>query len=183
MNPQRMGGWCLTFTGKRFWPLSPAVEDICIQDIAHALAHVCRFGGHCRQFYSVAQHSLHVSRLVSPPRALAGLLHDATEAYLGDMVRPLKRSMPDYRRAEHDLWAVIARRFGVPVELPLEIKQADNVALMTERRDLLVPSPHSWDSDGTDCAPDSEKIVPLPPSVARRRFLQRFSNLSRTKNT
>src|ERR1700724_2684254 len=85
------GGWQQTFTGRRFYPLSPRVEDVCIEDIAHALSNICRYGGHCREFYSVAQHCNMVSDWM-PEFKLEGLLHDSPEAYIGDMVRPVKHS-------------------------------------------------------------------------------------------
>src|ERR1039457_118422 len=84
-------GFIGTFSGLRFWPLDPNPEKILIDDIAHALAHQCRFGGHASRFYSVAEHSVHVSRLCPPEDALWGLLHDASEAYLVDLPRPLKQ--------------------------------------------------------------------------------------------
>src|SRR5690242_11754504 len=88
----RRGDWMQTYTGRRFWPLDPRVDDIDIGDIAHHLSLVCRFAGACREFYSVAQHCVGVSYVCDPKDALWGLLHDAAEAYVGDMVRPLKRS-------------------------------------------------------------------------------------------
>lgn len=92
----RRGEWILTFSGERFYPFSPAPEEVKTKDIAHALANICRFNGHTRGFYSVAAHSVHVSRLVPPEFALEALLHDAAEAYVGDMVRPLKRGLPAF---------------------------------------------------------------------------------------
>jgi hypothetical protein len=178
MSTQQIGGWCVTFTGRHFCPLAPRVEDISIGDIAHSLSNLCRFGGHSLKFYSVAQHCLLVARLVPAPLALTGLLHDATKCYLGEMVRPLKQSMPDYRRAHDDLWAVIARRFNLPRVLPPEIKQADDVALVTERRDLLIRTPDPWDVDEAGCLPDPQITVPLPPEEARRQFLEKYRVLT-----
>jgi len=82
--------WIQTYTGKKFWAFDAAIADICIEDIAHALAMRCRFGCHCKEFYSVAQHSVIVSHHLPPELKLWGLLHDATEAYLPDVPRPQK---------------------------------------------------------------------------------------------
>jgi hypothetical protein len=88
----RRGDWMQTFTGRAFYPLDPRPEDIDPVDIAHALSLICRYGGHSSRFYSVAEHCVLMSHAVAPEHALWALLHDATEAYLGDMIRPLKRS-------------------------------------------------------------------------------------------
>ena len=92
-----LDGFIGTFSGLRFWPLAPNLEKILVEDIAHALAHQCRFGGHASRFYSVAEHSVHVSQLCLPEHALWGLLHDASEAYLVDLPRPLKL-LPEFAR-------------------------------------------------------------------------------------
>src|SRR5690349_19702773 len=123
------GSWMQTFTGRRFYPLDPKVEDIDPTDIAHALSLICRYGGHVTRFYSVAEHCVLLSHAVSPENALWALLHDATEAYVGDMVRPLKQHMPAYRDVEDRLMLVIADRFGLPIRdgedfLPDEVKAA-----------------------------------------------------------
>lgn len=87
----RRGGWMQTYTGKAFYPLDPRPDEVCIDDIAHALSQIPRFGGHARRHYSVAQHSWHMSCLFGNPLlAYQALLHDAQEAYLGDIVQPLK---------------------------------------------------------------------------------------------
>src|ERR1017187_10636100 len=78
-------GSITTFSGIHFWPLLPNPADIRIEDIAHALSNQCRFAGHAREFYSVAEHSVRVSQLCPPEDALWGLLHDASEAYLTDV--------------------------------------------------------------------------------------------------
>lgn len=171
ITQQRKGNWFITASGLQFWPLDPQVADIRITDIAHALSNVCRFGGHCDPFYSVAQHSVHVSRLVPQELAMTALLHDATEAYIGDMVRPLKQNMPQFQEVEDRLWAVVAAAFSLPLELDAKIKHADNVALMTERRDIVIWTPHVWSTDET---PDEELIRPLAPGEARELFLKRY---------
>ena len=84
---ERKGDWFLTYTGRQFWPLDPRPEDICIRDIAHHLSLCCRFNGACRVHYSVAQHSVMVANILPAPLRFWGLMHDATEAYVGDMVR------------------------------------------------------------------------------------------------
>jgi 5'-deoxynucleotidase YfbR-like HD superfamily hydrolase len=111
---------------------------------------------------------------VPPHLALQGLMHDAPEAYLGDVIRPLKYELPNYLEIERQLWRVIAYRFGLPEELSTEVKHADNVALMTERRDLIIESPWQWEIP--EC-PDDTTIVPVELIKARQMFLERFSFL------
>src|SRR5579862_5085028 len=96
--------WIQTYTGRKFWPLDPRSWDVCLEDVAHALAVKCRYGGHCRGFYSVAQHSVLVSQLLAEWKADIwtvrwGLLHDANEAYSADVVRPIKNTMRDVWKA------------------------------------------------------------------------------------
>lgn len=137
IHQNRVGGWFQINSGVHFYPMDPRPEDILIEDIAHALSRICRFGGHVRDgIYSVASHSMLVADLLPDGKKLAGLLHDATEAYLGDIVSPLKRSLPDYRDVEDRLAAIIADKFGVNFD-DSDIKHADMVALATEARDLL----------------------------------------------
>lgn len=174
----RNGDWFLTFTGKQFYPIDPHPEDIGIWDIAHALARVCRFGGHCRQFYSVAQHSVLVSEHCEF-NAFQGLMHDATEAYIGDMVRPLKLSMPDYKVAEARLWDAICERFDIPKEMNPEVKVNDNRALMTERRDLCTPTNHRWSLDELGFKPFDKVIQPLDPDMAEVRFMEKYLKLTK----
>lgn len=173
--------WYQTFTGRQFRPLAPRAEDICVEDIAHALANTCRFGGHVRFFYSVAQHCVLCSQNVAKDRFQA-LLHDATEGYLGDVVKPLKNLLPDYVKIEDRLWAVIAKRYRIPVELSPDVLLADVRALATERRDLLNNRMryHWAHTEGVE--PWKERIIPVSPSVAEHLFLERFSVLSKQWN-
>jgi hypothetical protein len=167
-----------TFCGIQFWPLNPRLEDIRIADISHALAHQCRFGGHTRRFYSIAQHSVLVSQLCRPEDALWGLLHDASEAYLQDVVRPLKELavFEAYRAAERRLQSSIAQRFGLGPEQPASVTTADDWMLSVEYRDLMTPVP-----DPYIVSPPKHVTVsitdPCPPEAAEREFLIRFEEL------
>lgn len=137
--------WILTYSGQQFDLLRPTAAMVKPIDIAHALARLCRFNGHTRHHYSVAQHSLIVASLVAEEHQLVALLHDATEAYIGDMVRPLKAVMPEYQVIEHQIWLVICERFAMRPDLPASVKRADLIALATERRDLMIDHPGEWE--------------------------------------
>ena len=175
----RKGDWMQTFTGIQFWPMDPRPEDVCIEDIAHSLSMQCRFAGHSLQFYSVAEHSIYVSQIVSKRNALWGLLHDASEAYLVDLPRPIKRgsAMGDiYREMEDGVMRCICEKFGLDDEFPPEVKWADNVLLMTEKRDLMGPSPQDWIETER---PLRERITTTAtPIEAERAFLKRFYALT-----
>jgi 5'-deoxynucleotidase YfbR-like HD superfamily hydrolase len=128
-----------TFTGIFFDPFAPDPALIRIEDIAHSLSLQCRFTGHVRRHWSIAQHSLLVADLCPPEHKLWGLLHDATEAYLVDLPRPIKKhpAMAEYRRIESDLERVIAERFGLSLPIPDEVHVADNITLFAEADALL----------------------------------------------
>lgn len=168
--------WIQTYTGKAFDLINPQPDMIDIVDIAHALAHQCRFMGHTREFYSVAQHSILVSQQVPPEHALEGLLHDAAEAYCVDLAAPIKR-LPDlegYCRYEKLVRGVAAIKFGLAPELPREVVVADMRMLMTEAK-LLHKTPQDWGVPA-EPYPDLE-INPLPPDVAEAMFLASFREL------
>lgn len=167
-----------TASGRYASLTAPRPHDIDIGDIAHALSNICRFGGHTREFYSVAQHSVLASRIVPPEDALAALLHDAGEAYVGDMVLPLKNLLPEYRLIESGMWLAISMAFGVPLKMPASVKRADLVLLATERRDLLCEQALPWVVlDGVDPLP--EVIDPWPAGCARAEFVMRYRELAR----
>ena len=123
-----------TYMGKKFYPQDLRVEDICIEDIVHGLSGELRFGGQSPNRITVAQHSVWVAEKLPDHLKLAGLLHDASEAYLKDIPSPVKDLLPDYKRLEHDLMCVIADVFGLDDEFwhhPL-VKQADADTLLYE---------------------------------------------------
>ena len=104
-----------TFTGRHFPITTATVDDICIEDIAHGLSNCCRYAGQCEPFYSVAEHSVRMAEHLSynKPAMLLALLHDAAEAYLGDMTTTVKMLLPLYKEMEDYLQAVIFEKFGV----------------------------------------------------------------------
>ena len=168
-------GSITTFSGIRFWPLLPNPADIRIEDIAHALSNQCRFAGHAREFYSVAEHSVRVSQLCPPEDALWGLLHDASEAYLTDVPAPLKALLvfEAYRVAERSLQGVIAARFGLAPEQPASVTEADRVMLRIEMSDLLpAATSHLF-------KPSQARSITKPWSTrtAEARFLKRYREL------
>jgi hypothetical protein len=177
---ERRGDLVQTFTGRQFCPLDPRAKDVCLEDIAHHLALVCRFGGAVREPYSVAEHSVRVSYVAAAAGyALAGLLHDASEAYLVDVPRPVKRApaMHAYREAEHAVQSTINRRFGLPplADRLSEVMDADEILLATEARDLMAQPPMPWN---LRAPPLPDVIVPWTWREAEARFLARFAELT-----
>ena len=145
----RRGDWLQTFTGGQFWPMDPRPEEVYAEDIAHALSMACRYAGHCIRFYSVAEHSVLLSRAVAPEHRLWALLHDASEAYLVDVPRPVKPFLTNYREAEDRLMAIVCQCFGLPPEIPAEVKRADSAILNDERAQNMRHSRHDWSIDPT----------------------------------
>jgi len=196
---RRRGDWIQTYTGRKFWPLDPRPEEIFIEDVAHALALQCRFIGHCRVPYSVAEHSWRMScrlplwefhappgpydgiaHLDQVPAALWALLHDAPEAYLGDFARPLKYSRFFgwfYRRAERRLMRAICERYSLPRQEPESVKWADRVMLLWEQRDLMGIAPDSWGIQDSRFQIPERRLEPFSASLIERLFLSRFKRL------
>jgi 5'-deoxynucleotidase YfbR-like HD superfamily hydrolase len=180
MRP-RYGDWVQTLTGHRFYVLDPEPGDIHIEDISGSLGKICRFNGHPRIPYFVGQHCVLGSYVVEEQThnllfALAFLLHDSGESYLGDMTRPLK-NMPEleaYRLAEKKLNRTIEKRFSLPEGIFEEkiIKEVDNRMLFTEKRDLLVSL--QW---GHSIPPYDFKIKPWSWRKAERKYLERYHEL------
>lgn len=177
-----LGDWIQTRNGTRYWPGDPVPEDVHLEDIASALAKICRYTGHCASYYSVAQHSVIVSKLVPPELALEGLLHDASEAYLCDVARPVKRMkfMEGYRQVEKVNDRAIRLRFGLQLDESPAVKEADARLLQTEAAQLMAPLHAEW----VVSAPPFEglTISPLSPEDARQLFLARYHELTAPKN-
>jgi hypothetical protein len=172
-----------TFGGKRVYFMDPRPDDFDINDIAHALSNNCRWTGHCSFFLSVAEHSVAVSLLCNDP--LAGLLHDASEAYLTDVAKPIKPFLENYMDIEDRIMKAIAEKFGFSYPLSKSVKWADNQQLSTEAH-YLVPSKgdhwswERWSAGGVRPVVD-EGIAPIgyTPKEAKWRFIQRFNELTR----
>lgn len=180
----RTTDWIQTYTGRRFYPFESNYEDVYIEDIAHALSLVCRFGGHCKHHYSVAQHSVLVSEHCK--YRMHGLLHDAEEAYIADVCRPVKRSLralgiTALDDAASKIMMAVSRRFELEwsVEIKEDVKTADNVLLATEARDLMLPMLDGGMWTSADVFPTlDQKIVPVDPTTAERMFLHRYRELT-----
>jgi hypothetical protein len=142
-----------TFSGIAFDLRDPQPAMVRLDDIIHSLSLMNRFNGAALFPYSVAQHSLHVVSLLPPELRLEGLLHDAAEAYIGDMVSPLKQVMPEYKAVEARISAVVAEVFGLACPEPRLVKQADLAVLAAEREQVLGPSYGPWFKDFPEPAP------------------------------
>lgn len=153
-----------TFTGTYIDVFEPKLELINIEDIAHSLSRQCRFGGHVINYYSVAEHSIWVAQRVPKDQKLAALLHDASEAYLVDIPKPIKRHFPQYNDMEDQMMKAISLKFGFQYPFHSSIKEADKAALQWE-----------WDNKVlVDLDPQSN----LSPQAAKLKFLDFFYQIS-----
>lgn len=152
-----------TFSGKWVNVFAPSGDSICIQDIAHALSHQCRFGGHTHTHYSVAQHSVHCCQMIKREHKLSALLHDASEAYMVDIPSPIKKNLENYKEIEDGLMKVIADVFGFQYPLHKDIHTVDNLMLQIE-----------WDNifEGKKTVPD---FTFYSPEKSKKEFLELFN--------
>ncbi len=191
----RERGWMQTYSGRRFYPLEPKAEDVELADVAHGLAMTCRYGGQCRSFYSVAEHCVLVSEIVEKHARNAGhhpdevrllaqlaLMHDSAEAYIGDMIRPLKHQaeMAEFRRAEVAIEAVIAEAFKLKwtPEAHEIIKRIDDRILIDEIT-YLMPHPEAYLETPLlrELSPLGARFDCLDPAEAQGAFLHRYREL------
>lgn len=174
--------WMQTISGRAVDFLVPEPASIEITDIAYSLARLARFNGHAKGLYSVAQHSVHVAEHCARPWQLAALLHDAPEAYIGDLTSPMKEASPElaqaFDRIEQRIASVIAGRFGLQLDdfTHPSIKEADLRMLATEKRDVMSRSVRAWKPLPP---PYRERIETCwPIHVAQEKFLRMFAELT-----
>ena len=165
----------MTISGRWIDPLRLHPSEVQIEDIAHALSNICRFTGHVTKFYSVAEHCLRVARMVPPHMEMIALLHDASEAYVADVSRPLKRQpeFEAYRRLEERVMWAIGKKFGFEWPEPDKVKWADREACRQEGS-ALVPG---WTLKPQ--MPYFDPVVGLTPVRAKKLFLQKFDQIWR----
>lgn len=180
-------GWIVTYTGRFFFPLKPSVKDICIEDIAHSLSNLCRFNGHTCMFYSVAEHSIHVSELLPDNLTFLGLMHDAAEAYIGDWTSPVKELFPEVKKCENRIFEKIAEKYnlteqpcpgekyGLTYQIPALVKSADLVMRAIEARDQMVNFPSTAAEKEELAKFDIILTDPMKPEEAEARFLELFA--------
>ena len=181
-----------TFSGNYVDPRNLSPDEIDIRDIAHGLSNLCRFAGQCKVFYSVAEHSFLASWAVwgetkDKGLALTALLHDAPEAYIGDLVRCVKNGLTDYQNMEDRIWEAVVHKFKLPVPLvsgnpcghllPEVVKIADYRMLVTERRALISDKSAVWDLEER-YQPYDMPIKGLTPAKAKELFLDAFESFS-----
>ncbi|WP_395449657.1 hypothetical protein ACHMW7_07475 [Aminobacter sp. UC22_36] len=155
--------------------LDPHSSEFTIDDIAHGLSLICRYAGQCDRFYSVAEHCVHVSEVASD-HAYAALMHDAAEAFIGDVTRPLKQLLPAYKRIEADVERAIFDRFSVPYPLPDAVKKADLRVLAAEQAQIMPSGTDAW-AHAAGVIPAKITVKSYSPPEAKQIFLQRFEQL------
>lgn len=173
------GDWMLTASGGVFYPLDPHPDEVEIYDIAHALGMACRYGGHCKRFFSVAEHCVKMAECAPEPLKLATLMHDASEAYLQDVIRPVKYSLPGYLPIEDRLMRVIASKYGFSWPMHPEIKVLDERMIGAERLQAVHPNAlkKTW-SRWSEVPPLDVTIEFWSPDYAKHAFLTSFNTLA-----
>jgi hypothetical protein len=154
--------------------LDPRSEEVQIEDIAHALAMSCRYGGHVKRFYSVAEHCVLAASRAPAGLELATLMHDAAEAYLQDVIRPVKVHLTNYVEIENRLMVTIAQRFGFAWPMPAEVKQLDEAMIGAEREQAVnFPKGKAW-SQWKPVPPLDITVQFWTPNRARAEFILAF---------
>lgn len=182
-----MNAEIVTYTGKLFDLLNPKPEMVCIEDIAHSLAFQCRYMGHAREFYSIAQHCVLMAKNDDlPGDPLQKLLHDAAETYIGDIVKPWKNFLrvnkapfyPPVGDFENQIQKVIGEALGVDLTYSAEVKKSDLRMLATEVRDLMPPMSSAFVWGLVINNPVEELIRSWSPEDAESQFLNMYDRYS-----
>lgn len=179
MNPYNGDPYIETFTGKKFRPQEPNWEDIDIVDIAHSLSQKCRYTGHTRAFYSIAQHSVLVSELVDEQYALEGLLHDAAEAYFPDIPYPLRPVIKELEIYENALHRCVSKRFGLKYPFPQSVHDVDKNITQDEAYNLMHSRGLNWPGNRKRFGVTIECYY---PKEAEKVFLLRYSDILLTRD-
>jgi uncharacterized protein len=174
-----VGPSIMLHSGAWFDFAAPQSSNFTAEDVAHGLAHICRYAGQCRRFYSVAEHSLLVSD-VATGFEYEALLHDAAEAFIGDITRPLKQMLPDFKRIEAEVQKAVLERFGIIEPVPPEIKEADLRVLASEQRQIMPPGTDDW-LTGMNIDPAPVRVRHLSPERAKTEWLERFETLRQSR--
>lgn len=170
------GPTILLYSGTYFNFERPHETPVTIEDVARGLSHICRFAGQCPTFYSVAEHSVHVSRIVPPELAWDGLMHDAAEAFIGDVAKPLKVLLDDYAVIEARVESAIAAQFAFSHPTPPDVKRADIQMLRLEQKELMA-NDHNWEWTKGYEPPSGVCIECLYPDDAMALFLARAAEI------
>lgn len=176
----RIGNWIQTYSGIPFYPLDPREEEIAIIDIAHSLSMQCRYAGHCLEYYSVAEHCCLIHDAIEPEHKKQALMHDASEAYLVDLPRPVKNDMPQYKGIETKLEAVIFKKFGIPYPFHPRVKDFDTMILVAEKDQNMVQG-LEWNTNSLPALDVTLKF--WSPKEAKFEFLSRFNSLFGEEHT
>ena len=166
-------GWLETFTGERFYFFSPTADMVHMDDIVEGLCKIARFNGQTSKFYSVAEHSVLIAHYIlkrtgDPRLAYTGLMHDAAEAYIGDMARPVKQTLPGFKEIEIGIDRVVSDRFGTTYPFPDIVKECDSRILVDERKQAMSDSGNDWGVDALE--PLGVTIEFWSPGQARTAF-------------
>lgn len=174
--------WIGLLSGAKMDYDNPGESDVTLDDLASALSNICRFSGHLPCFYSVAQHLVNTSRLVSPEYAYDALMHDTAEAFTNDLPTPLKWSLPIFKELEVKIESAMSERFEFNYPYPSEVKAADTTMLLLEKKYVKLDD-REW-PNYAPLDPEFESLVlpkvdlkPWQPVRAKREFLERYAQL------
>jgi hypothetical protein len=178
MPEQNKYGYLGLANGAKLMLNNPDPHVMDITTIAAALSKLCRFSGQVNDFFSVAQHSVNVSHLVSEEHAFTGLMHDAAEAFCADMPKPIKQMIQGYDEIEERMWEALCTRYHLPENLPLEVHEADRVAVMWEAKTLMPYSNwYDWYPHLVDSIPKGD-VIPIDHKAALIQFMNRYEELT-----